>query len=498
MDSSGSPLFTDSNDRADLLCVKTNDQNQTFYTPTCQICGLLIHIDNSIDQINDAQFKQLSYSFTTRDDTETLTTTSDNDMEMSMSMNLISNTVNNELTSKSDEPLYIKSILPRNFYNQPPAYLNLQDVHYSATANSINNQISNSSSNNNNNNEGWTAKLIKATSLFDLMSVTTNIDHPLCEECADNLLNELDKQCKSIEKEHSEYRNLLDQLNQQTVNSEEISGLESDLKCLELEEQELIKQLEIYENEENLLKSQIEVKVNEEEKLLEQEEKYLIEYFNYQRALIKLEEKQTSIDNQLKKTKIHLNRLKTTNVLNAAFHIWHSGSFGTINYFRLGRLPDTPVEWDEINAGLGQVILLLHSLAMRVKLDFKRYKLIPFGNYSYIEVTENVPSLNAKKGDDLNLYGSGGFKYYFDWDRKFDFGLMAFLDCLEQFENKIKSIDSNFSMPYPINGHELEDKKTSTKYSIRFQKNTPEEWTKALKYMLTNLKWSLAFVAGLD
>jgi beclin len=214
--------------------------------------------------------------------------------------------------------------------------------------------------------------------------------------------------------------------------------------------------------------------------------------------LIKLEEKQKSLDNQLKKTTIHLSRLKSTNVLNAAFHIWHSGSFGTINYFRLGRLPDMPVEWDEINAGLGQVILLLHSLATKIKLEFKRYKLIPFGNYSYIEVIENVATLNVKKGDNLNMYGVGGFKYYFDWDKKFDYGMVAFLDCLEQLEAKIKSIDSNFSMPYPIKGHELEDKKTSTKYSIRFQKNTHEEWTKALKYMLTNLKWSLACVAGFD
>ena len=30
--------------------------------------------------------------------------------------------------------------------------------------------------------------------------------------------------------------------------------------------------------------------------------------------------------------------------------------------------------------------------------------------------------------------------------------------------------------------------------SIRLQFNQDEQWTKALKYMLTNLKWILAFV----
>jgi beclin 1 len=38
-----------------------------------------------------------------------------------------------------------------------------------------------------------------------------------------------------------------------------------------------------------------------------------------------------------------LEMLKRTNVLNDAFHIWHDGDFGTINNFRLGRLPNVPV-----------------------------------------------------------------------------------------------------------------------------------------------------------
>ena len=36
-----------------------------------------------------------------------------------------------------------------------------------------------------------------------------------------------------------------------------------------------------------------------------------------------------------------------------AFHIWTDGAFGTINGFRLGRLPNVVVEWDEINAAFG-------------------------------------------------------------------------------------------------------------------------------------------------
>ena len=51
----------------------------------------------------------------------------------------------------------------------------------------------------------------------------------------------------------------------------------------------------------------------------------------------------------------------------------HDGHFGTINTFRLGRLPSVPVEWNEINAAWGQTVLLLHTMALRLNFRFSRY-----------------------------------------------------------------------------------------------------------------------------
>ena len=82
---------------------------------------------------------------------------------------------------------------------------------------------------------------------------------------------------------------------------------------------------------------------------------------------------------------MQLDKLKKTNVFNAIFHIWHSGQFGTINNFRLGRLPSVPVEWNEINAAWGQTVLLLHALGNKMGLKFQRYRLVPCGNHSYLE-----------------------------------------------------------------------------------------------------------------
>lgn len=45
----------------------------------------------------------------------------------------------------------------------------------------------------------------------------------------------------------------------------------------------------------------------------------------------------------------------------------------------------------------------------------------------------------------LPLYGSGGFRYF--WDAKFDLGMVAFMDCLRQFTDKALENDQ-FNIPY--------------------------------------------------
>jgi len=64
----------------------------------------------------------------------------------------------------------------------------------------------------------------------------------------------------------------------------------------------------------------------------------------------------------------HLEIMKRTNVFDDAFHIFYDGHFGTINGLCLGRLPSVKVDWEEINAGLEQCVLLLDVLAQRYKV----------------------------------------------------------------------------------------------------------------------------------
>lgn len=323
--------------------------------------------------------------------------------------------------------------------------------------------------------------------LFDIMSGNTDIDHPLCEECTASLLNHLDQQYKVVEEDCKLYRQALDQLTEETVDEDENRRLQEELDKLKLEEADLIKGLKEIEEERKEIAEETKKYKSDLEELEQEEKSYWKHYTAQKQQLLDFQEEQKSVENQLKYAQTQLDRLRKTNVFNATFHIWHNGHFGTINGFRLGRLPSVPVEWNEINAAWGQTVLLLHSLAHKMNFKFKRFRLVPLGNHSYIE------SLN-EKAKQLPLYGTGGFKFF--WDTKVDQAMVAFLDCLQQFEQEIERGDSSFRLPYKIGNGKIEDPNTNKSYSIKIQFNSEEQWTKALKFMLTNLKWALAWVAS--
>ncbi|MCJ8738097.1 hypothetical protein PDJAM_G00031520 [Pangasius djambal] len=284
------------------------------------------------------------------------------------------------------------------------------------------------------------SRRLKVTSdLFDIMSGQSDVDHPLCEECTDTLLDHLDTQLNITENECQNYK-----------------------KCLEL-----LSQLP-EEDEDTLLK---------ELQQLRQEEETLIQ------ELEAIEQQRESVAMEITEARRHAQQLDTE-------ELQHSGQFGTINNFRLGRLPSVPVEWNEINAAWGQTVLLLHALANKMGLRFQRYRLVPYGNHSYLESLTD-------KSKELPLYCSGGLRFF--WDNKFDHAMVAFLDCVQQFKEEVEKGDTGFCLPYrmDVDKGKIEDTGGSGgSYSIKTQFNSEEQWTKALKFMLTNLKWGLAWVSS--
>ena len=93
----------------------------------------------------------------------------------------------------------------------------------------------------------------------------------------------------------------------------------------------------------------------------------------------------------------------------------------------------------------------------------------------------------------LPLSGSGGFKMIFD--TKFDMAMVAFLECLQQFAVEVQKRGC-FSLPYEMDKGKIRDSNTGQHYSIKLQFNSEDSWTKACRYMLTNLKWGLAWLTS--
>ena len=336
-------------------------------------------------------------------------------------------------------------------------------------------------------------RLTVTARLFDILSSQSDIKHPLCEECADFVIDQMDAKLRTIEEECKIYKEFEESLkSRETTDTEkEVEDLTRQLKELEMEEESLLKQIETVNEEQKVVEQELEEQAKQLTEIDEQEAQYWSQYNNLKRQFFRGEDELQSVSNQIRYRNHQLDKLKKTNVFNITFHIWHLGHFGTINGFRLGRLPTVPVEWSEINAAWGQSALLLHCLSKKINLTFERYRLVPYGNYSFLESLSD-PSKQ------LPLYGQGGFR--FTWSTKFDNAMIAFLDCLQQFKEEVARIDNTFHLPYRMTDKgRIEDiKQGGNSYSIKIQFNSEEQWTKALKYMLTNLKWILAWVSTRD
>ncbi|KAF6248569.1 autophagy protein Apg6-domain-containing protein [Scenedesmus sp. NREL 46B-D3] len=182
--------------------------------------------------------------------------------------------------------------------------------------------------------------------------------------------------------------------------------------------------------------------------------------------------------------------LKSINVLNDTFRLWHDGPFGTISGFRLGRSQERAVEWDEINAAWGQAVLLLHTMAQQCRLNILAYQLLPMGSR---------PRVADKRGS-YDLFGPVSKL----WGGTHAKAMLGFLACLKEFgtlrahgrrctgTSECRRMDiaegqpSLFEFPFAIEGDQVGS------HSIRLSMlSKDDDWTKALKLLLANPKRAL-------
>ncbi|XP_038205486.1 beclin-2 [Arvicola amphibius] len=325
---------------------------------------------------------------------------------------------------------------------------------------------------------------------FEIVSGQKDVDHPLCVDCMDGLLEELDAQLTLVEADTEKYKSFLER--DSLVSDEERESLNAklraELQSLEQEEARLAQELKDMDRQHARIEAELRAAEAESRELERQEEQDLNDCAALMTEQLALTDQLSSVENQLAYAQRQLQSLSKTDIFNITFTILDDGPLGIINNFRLGRLPGIQVGWSEINAAWGQTALLLFNLSKIAGLQFQRYQLVPCGDHSYIKSFD---------GDGVLLLFSDGSHNVF-YDNKYDRAMKAFLDCLQQFVKVVEEEEGLF-LPYRIhvNGGMLEDVTGSGEcYSIRTHLNTEDEWAKALKFMLTNLKLILAWASS--
>ncbi|OCH87054.1 APG6-domain-containing protein [Obba rivulosa] len=315
--------------------------------------------------------------------------------------------------------------------------------------------------------------------LFNLLSSRTDLDHPLCAECTHNLLLALTHQLEDTKKERDGYIAFEKEVRKERERAgSDADRAEAERKIEKLKDEErlAVEQLKAAEREREQLEQELKA-LEQEERALEEEE---AEFWRMHNAHLLKSAEQASQLAALRAAyaadSATLEKLERTNVYNDAFCIGHEGVFGTINGLRLGRVPGVPVEWAEINAAWGQTLLLLYTIARKLDFTFENYRLVPMGSFSRIERTTGDKAT-------YELYGSGDLHLgRLLHNRRFDFGMVAFLDCLKQLIDYVKSQDPQVDFPHQI----VKDKIGEA--SVKLQFSQEEAWTRALRHVLLALK----------
>ncbi|KAF4951913.1 hypothetical protein FGADI_7135 [Fusarium gaditjirri] len=316
--------------------------------------------------------------------------------------------------------------------------------------------------------------------LFEILSARSDIDHPICVECTEMLVEGLQKKLEVASRERDAYVKHLKEAKANRPSEEDMKAQEEALRKAEQDRATAMEELKKLESEKTSLDEELVALEEESRQLDKEEEKFWRERNEFATKMGEFQAEKDSINAKYSNDSQLLEKLQRSNVYNDTFCISHDGSFATINGLRLGRLSNKPVDWPEINAAWGHALLLLVTVADKLSYRFDGYDPQPMGSTSRI-IRYEVPSpsssrlgsrvVNAPpKKHVLELYSSGDMPLGLTFmHRRFDNAMVGFLELVRQLG----------ALPYKIDGDKIGD------VSIKLGIAQDDGWTKACKLTLT-------------
>lgn len=187
----------------------------------------------------------------------------------------------------------------------------------------------------------------------------------------------------------------------------------------------------------------------------------------------------------------YLERLSTSRIsytLNDCFHIWFAGHFGTVNGYRLGKLASVPVEFTESNAAWGLLAMLMHQICIMLNYQHKEIDLQPIGSYSVIQRRNNTSEVFPLHEDDGNFFNLFA-------NHNYNKAIGLFFALVKDIIALVESRDKSFKTPYIIEDGKISGQSFQLPSIGTFWSNSEEEFTKSLKYLLTNIKILVAWLS---
>ncbi|KAH7584102.1 Apg6 BARA domain [Nakaseomyces glabratus] len=373
----------------------------------------------------------------------------------------------------------------------------------------------------------------RLSKLFEIMSTSeSNIDYPICQECCNIMMKRLKTDYEKAVKERDLYFQFVKRIEKQQLD-------ESDSSQLSLRQKEYTDQTKKINQERERLLLELTKKEQVEEELdaeIAELTRQISEKKANERATRKIDNAKqwdkmkllndiSSLQYQYETELNKLDQLRKTNIYNESFRISHQGPFATISGLKLGSYEDHKVSYSEINAALGQLVLLLMTISSSLNIKISGYRLQPIGS------TSKVSKFLADKEDweTYELYFSSNFSLekIFKRETDFDKGMESLLDIVKQIslsfstvvssdtdiniqDERTRSNDSMLNgganrnanlradrlfteseLPYMIDGDRING------ISVKLYGAEPNlEWTTAMKFLLTDAKWLLVFCSS--